>query len=345
MTAHVVSAAVPIAEVVRGGVVESAHLGHVVALAGDGSVTGVLGDSAAEIFARSSLKPLQAVAMVRAGLDLAPELLALASSSHSGEQIHVDGARRILAGAGLDESALQNTPDYPLNEDAALSLRCARTKKASIYQNCSGKHSAMLAACVAAGWSVEDYRSPDHPLQVLIRSVVEELTGEKVQHTTVDGCGAPLFSCTVGGLARAFSAIATAPFGTAEHRVAEAIRQYPQFLGGTGRDVTQLVAGIPGFIAKDGAEGVYAGAMPDGRAVALKVLDGSQRPRPVVMAAALRYLGVEADVLDDVSRVPVLGHGEPVGEVRAVALQRPEDAGDHSRAAEGSGSCVPSSSE
>jgi L-asparaginase II len=145
-----------------------------------------------------------------------------------------------------------------------------------------------------------------------------------------------LFSCTVAGLARAFAAIATASPGTAEHRVAEAIRRNPQYLGGTGRDVTQLVAGIPGFIAKDGAEGVYAGAMPDGRAVALKVLDGSQRPRPVVMAAALRHLGVDADVLDDVSRVPVLGHGEPVGEVRAVGLERPAGAGDHSAAGEGS---------
>ncbi|HEX5511479.1 MAG TPA: asparaginase [Actinomycetales bacterium] len=345
MTAPVARAAVPIAEVVRGGVVESVHLGHVVALADDGSVAGALGDAGAEIFARSSLKPLQAVAMVRAGLDLEPELLALASSSHNGERIHVHGARRILAGAGLDESALQNTPDYPLNDDAALELRCAGTKKAPIYQNCSGKHSAMLATCAAAGWSVDDYRAPEHPLQLLIRSVVEELTGEHVQHTTVDGCGAPLFSCTVRGLARAFAAIATAPPGTAEHRVAEAIRHNPQFLGGIGRDVTQLVGGIPGFIAKDGAEGVYAGAMPDGRSVALKVLDGSQRPRPVVMAVALRYLGVEAEVLDDVSRVPVLGHGEPVGEVRAVALERPAGAGDHSVAGEGSGSCVPSSRE
>jgi L-asparaginase II len=320
----------------RGGVVESVHLGHVVALAGDGSVAGALGDPDAEIFARSSLKPLQAVAMVRAGLDLQPELLALASSSHSGETIHVDGARRVLAGAGLDESALQNTPDYPLNDEASLELRCAGTKKASVYQNCSGKHSAMLATCVAAGWSIDDYRSPDPPLQVLIRSVVEELTGEKVQHTTVDGCGAPLFSCTVAGLARAFAAIATASPGTAEHRVAEAFRRNPQYLGGTGRDVTQLVGGVPGFIAKDGAEGVYAGAMPDGRVVALKVLDGSQRPRPVVMVQALRHLGVEAEVLDDVSRVPVLGHGEPVGEVRAVPLERPSGAGDHSGSGEGS---------
>jgi len=335
VTSQVARATVPIAEVSRGGVVESAHMGHVVALSTDGAVAGVLGDPAVQIFARSSLKPVQAVAMLRSGLELDGELLALASSSHSGEPMHVEGARRILAGAGLDESALQNTPDYPLDEDAAFELRCAGTKKASIFQNCSGKHSAMLATCVAAGWSIDDYRSPDHALQVAIRSVVEELTGDTVQHATVDGCGAPLFSCSLAGLARAFSVIATAPPGTAEHRVAEAIRRYPHWLGGTGRDVTKLVAGVPGFIAKDGAEGVYAGAMPDGRAVALKVLDGSQRSRPVVMAAALRFLGVEADVLDDVSRVPVLGHGEPVGEVRAVPLTQPlRGAGDHSAAGE-----------
>ncbi|MFP5347772.1 MAG: asparaginase [Actinomycetes bacterium] len=320
MTGAIASGAAVVAEVVRGGFVESAHLGHVVALCADGRVSGALGDPDVEVFARSSLKPLQAVAMLRSGLDLDGELLALACASHSGEPFHLDGVRRILASAGLDESALQNTPDFPYDDDERVRWRCAGRPKASVAQNCSGKHAGMLATCVAAGWDPATYRDPDHPLQQAVRHVVHKLTGGPVEHVSVDGCGAPLFSCSLVGLARAFATLATADAGTPAGRVAAAIRAHPRWLGGTSRDVTQLIEGVDGLIAKDGAEGVYAAALPDGRAVALKILDGGDRPRPVVLAAALRGLGVDAPVLDDVAHVAVLGHGEPVGEVRAVPL-------------------------
>jgi L-asparaginase II len=318
------SGAVPIAHVVRSGVVESVHHGHVVALSSSGDVVASLGDPDAVVFARSCLKPLQAVAMLRNGLDLDGELLALASSSHSGEAFHLEGVRRILAAAGLSEADLQNTPDYPLDDDARTAWRASGRPKEPIAQNCSGKHAAMLATCVAARWDTRTYRSPDHILQHEIGATIEEMTGDpELHHLSVDGCGAPLFSCTLSGLARAFAGISTAAAGLAgtdwtEARVGRAMSAHPQWLAGTGRDVTALVAGVPGLVAKDGAEGVYAAALPDGRAVALKVLDGSQRPRPVVMAAALRRLGVDAPVLDTVGRVDVLGHGEPVGAVTAL---------------------------
>jgi L-asparaginase II len=276
-------------------------------------------EPATVFFPRSSLKPVQAVAMLRAGLDLDGELLALACASHSGEPFHVDGARRILAAAGLTEADLQNTPALPWDGDAAFAWRVAGNGPASIAQNCSGKHAAMLATCVGAGWDPAGYRDPDHPLQRAVAATVAELTGDGAPgHVTVDGCGAPLFSCTVGGLARAFARIATAGPGTAEHRVATAIRAYPRWLGGTGRDVTRLIEGVPGLVAKDGAEGVFAAALPDGGALALKIVDGAARPLPVLVAQALRALGADAPVLDQVGRVDVLGHGEPVGAVRAV---------------------------
>lgn len=314
----VAAGAAPIANVVRNGVVESVHHGHVAVLSASGRVVAALGDPDAVVFPRSSLKPVQAVAMLRCGLDLDGELLALASASHSGEAIHVAGARAILAGAGLDETALQNTPDYPLDDEAALAFRSAGGAKASVVQNCSGKHAAMLATCVAAGWDTTTYRAPDHPLQKAVTDTIAELTGDDVTHVAVDGCGAPLFSCTVAGLARAFGRLAAAGASgdaSPEGRVARAISAHPEYVGGTGRDVTRLIAGVPGLVAKDGAEGVYAAGLPDGSAAALKVLDGSQRPRPVVMAAALRRLGVGDVVLDEVGSVPVLGHGEPVGAV------------------------------
>ena len=311
--------AVPIAAVVRCDVVESVHHGHAVALAADGSPVLVAGDPDVVVLARSSLKPLQAVAMLRCGLDLDDELLALACASHSGEPFHLDGVRAVLAGAGLGEPDLQNTPDYPLDDDAAAAWRAAGTPTRSLAQNCSGKHAAMLATCVAQGWDTATYRRPEHPLQVAIRDTVESLTGDRVEQVAVDGCGAPLFSCTLAGLARAFGRLAAADDATsAEGRVARAVSSHPQWLGGTGRDVTSLIRGVPGMVAKDGAEGVYAAGLPDGRAVAIKVLDGAQRPRPVVMAAALRALGVDAPVLDEVGCVPVLGHGEPVGRVESL---------------------------
>jgi len=178
----------------------------------------------------------------------------------------------------------------------------------------------MLATCVAAGWDPTTYLEPLHPLQQLIVQTLADLSREPAQAVGVDGCGAPVMAVSLTGLARAFSRFATAPDGTDEARVAEAIRAYPQWLGGTRRDVTVLIGGVPGLIAKDGAESVYAVGLTDGRAAALKIADGGQRARPVVMAAVLRRLGINAEVLDELSYAPVLGHGEQVGSIVAVGI-------------------------
>ncbi|HEY0215922.1 MAG TPA: asparaginase [Cellulomonas sp.] len=323
----VATAAVPLARVVRGDLVESVHAGHLVLLAPDGSVQLALGDPEVTVLARSSLKPLQAVALVSSGLDLDAPHLALACASHNGQAVHLAGVREILTGAGLDESALDNTPDLPLDAEAAFAWRRDGHGPEPVAQNCSGKHAAMLATCVARaadGWSTTGYRDPAHPVQLAVRSVVEELTGEPARHATTDGCGAPLFSTSLVGLARAFARIATAPRrdpGSAEARVATAMSGHPDLVGGTGRDVTRAMAAVPGLVAKDGADGVYAAALPDGSALAFKITDGSARPRPAVLVAALRLLGATAvpgaDLaeLDALGRTAVLGHGEPVGAV------------------------------
>jgi L-asparaginase II len=302
---------------VRGPLVESVHLGHLVVTGPDGAVLGAVGDPGAVVWPRSSLKPLQAVAALQLGLDLddAPELLALAAASHNGEAVHLDGVRRLLARAGLDEGALQNTPDVPLDPAAAAAWRASGRGPEPLAQNCSGKHAAMLAACVAAGRDVATYLELGHPLQRQVRAVVSDLTHTNNQEVTVDGCGAPLISTPLSGLARAFGRIAAAPADTPEGRVAAAMSTHPHMVGGTGRDVTALMAGTDGLVAKDGAEGVYAAGLPDGRGVALKVLDGSSRPRPVVLAAALRAMGLDAPVLGELVRLAVLGHGRPVGAV------------------------------
>jgi L-asparaginase II len=316
------SAPVIVAEIVRSGFVEGHHYGSVVALVADGSIAWSVGDVEHQILPRSCNKPIQVLAMVRAGLYLPPDLLALACASHSGEPFHVDGVRRILASAGLDESLLQTPADYPLDDAAREELLRAGGSRTPIHMNCSGKHAAMLATCVANGWDTASYLDPGHPLQQAIATTFAELTGERVEVVAVDGCGAPLLSTSLPGLARAFRALAVATDG-AEQRIADAIRQHPAYVSGTQRDELRLLAAIPGAIGKAGAESCYAVALPEGRAFALKTDDGAPRVRPVLMAAALVRAGVDREVGVDGAAVratgdfPLLGGGRPVGEIRA----------------------------
>lgn len=296
------------------------HRGSAVVLGPDGTADLDVGDTTSPMFPRSSNKPLQALGMLRSGLDLEGELLALVASSHSGEAFHRDGVSRILAGAGLDEGALQNTPALPYDDVEKRTWLASGRSDASLVQNCSGKHAGMLAACVAAGWDTATYLDPRHPLQQTIRATLEELAGEPVAAVGVDGCGAPVMAISLTGLARAFARLATAPSGTPGHRVAQAMRAHPEFVGGTRRTVTALMRGLPGLIAKDGAEAVYAAALPDGTSVAVKVADGNDRAAPVLLAQALREVGVDAAVLDEVGRPPVLGHGDPVGAIEPLPL-------------------------
>jgi L-asparaginase II len=311
-----------VAEIVRSGFVEGHHHGSVVALDADGAVDWSVGMVDEPMLPRSCNKPVQALAMVRAGLALPPDLLALACASHSGEPFHIEGARRILASAGLTEDALQTPVDWPIDDEAREDAIRAGGARTSIQMNCSGKHAAMLATCVVNGWPTDTYLAPDHPLQQAIAETFAELTGEPVTTVAVDGCGAPLLSTSLVGLARAFRALATATEGP-ERRVADAIREHPAYVSGTRRDELALLTAIPGAIGKAGAESCYVVALPDGRAFALKTDDGAARVRPVLMAEALRRSGVleldgvDADAVRRTGEHVLLGGGRPVGEIRA----------------------------
>jgi L-asparaginase II len=309
-----------LARVVRSGFVESTHHGTAVAVDPDGDVVASAGSPQSPVFPRSSNKPLQAVAMLRAGLHVDGHLLALAAASHSGERYHVDGVRRLLALGGLDETDLRNTPGYPLDVEEQAAWRAASRAPTSLAQNCSGKHAAMLLTCLENGWPLEHYLDSRHPLQRAVAETIADLAGEPVAAVGVDGCGAPVHAISPLGLAVAFGRLAAADPEEPEGRVADAVRRHPEWLGGTDRDVTRLVRGVPGLVAKDGAEGVYAAALPDGRAAALKIADGGDRPRIPVLAALLHRLGVEAEVLDEMADVAVLGHGEPVGRLEVLGL-------------------------
>lgn len=277
------------------------------------------GDVESPILPRSSNKPAQATGLVELGYGERAELLALAAASHSGEQVHVDGVRRILGSVGLDEAALRTPAEWPAGEQAYRDAVLAGDGPRPITMNCSGKHAAMIATCVVQGWPLDDYRAAGHPLQQHLAGTLERLAGERVAATGVDGCGAPVMAISLAGLARTFSRAVLAEEGSPERLVADAMRAFPVHVGGSDRDVTLLMAGVPGLLLKDGAEGVLAGALADGRAFALKVDDGAERPRPLVTTAVLRHLGVDAPALAGYDVLPLLGGGTPVGEVRVPA--------------------------
>jgi len=298
-----------LAEVVRSGFTESVHRGSLVVLTGD-RVRLAVGDVDSPVFPRSSNKPLQALGMLRAGLDLGDDAdLAIGCASHSGEAVHVDRVLALLARHGLAEDDLGCPEDWPLHEDS----RGDRRRR--VTMNCSGKHAAMLATCAQLGWDTASYLDPAHPLQAAIAATVTDLTGTPILAVGVDGCGAPLFALSLTDLATACSRLVTAPPGTRRRRVADAMRAHPHLVGGTDRIDTALMGAVPGLLVKGGAEGVHVMALADGTTLALKVDDGAARARTPVLGAVLEFLGHEPPPLDTV----VLGGGEPVGEVRVPA--------------------------
>jgi L-asparaginase II len=312
-----------LAEVTRSGFVESRHRGSIVAIGADGLYAFTAGSANAPVYPRSASKPLQATAMLRAGLPLDGELLALAAASHSGEDFHAQGVNDILDYAGLTADDLRCPPALPLDQPTAWRLiRQAPPDgpgpETRVRYNCSGKHAAMLATCIANDWPTETYLSPEHPLQQHIRRTIEELAREPVAATGVDGCGAPLFALTLGGVARAFRALVLADLGTPERQVADAMRKFPEWTSGTTRDENKLMAAIPGLLLKAGAEGVDAFALPDGTAAALKIDDGTPRARTPVTVAVLNLLGAHPPA--ELGTAAVSGGDEPVGVVRATRL-------------------------
>ena len=319
----------------RDGLVESVHYGSVIATAPDGSTLASAGDPLAPFYPRSSLKPLQAVAMVRAGLELPAQLLALTAASHSGGVRHRNGALRILELHGLAPSHLENSTDLPYGVSEREAWLRSGGHATQLTQNCSGKHASMAATCVINGWPVKGYLDPSHPLQQLVARTVTELTGEEPLGLSTDGCGTPLFAHTLRGMARGFGLIAaasstasrntaasTADGGgpaplAAEAAVGLAMQQHPDMVAGERRDVTELMRLAPGMVAKDGFEGVQLVGLPDGRAIAVKISDGGDRARMPVAVRILEALGVDTAPLAGIGTAPVLGGGHQVGVLQA----------------------------
>ncbi len=324
------AAPAPLVRVVRSGVQESVHLGHVAVCDPRGRVLAAAGDPHHLLFSRSCLKPLQAaVSLARIDVELSDDLVAIMCGSHNGEAEHVRAVRRLLRAAGARESDLRCPPDLPSRrEDAA---RAARPRP--VYHNCSGKHAGMVAACAGAGWPVPTYRDRSHPLQREVARAVRRATGASRAPVGVDGCGVPTFGLPLAAMATLFARLARperlgdlAPFAA---RAVGAMRAHPLLVAGTRRTDTLLMRVVPDVASKGGAEALACAAVLDqGVGVAVKIADGGDRAAGPALVRALHLLdAVTADQLEalaSVARRPVLGGGRQVGElVAGFRLRRP----------------------
>lgn len=300
-------------ESTRNGIVECRFRGSVVALDASGSVVFERGTPQVAVYGRSANKPIQAAAMVRLGLDLPSELLALVCASHSGEARHMALARHILSLGGLTEADLQNSVFPPLGAQAQADLYRNGGEPSRLSGDCSGKHAGMLLTSKLNGWPLDTYMHADHPLQKSITQTIKSYGGEEPSFVGVDGCGAPAHGISLVALARCYARISIDDDG-----IAQAMSQHPENVGGIGRDVTRLMQALPGVIAKDGADGVLAVSCPDGRTVTLKMADGSLPVRVPVALAVLESIGFDVSSAVSLRTVTIYGGGHPVGEIRAV---------------------------
>jgi len=299
-----------LASVTRGGITESLHLGHLIVLNVDGSTYLSKGSPELGIYPRSAVKSIQAAAMLKDGLQVSPDELAIICASHSGSQKHTDLVVSMLTKRDIPITALKNAIDKPLGDKEKLAW--GDKAGTQLTQNCSGKHAGMLITCQQNGWDIESYLEMTHPLQIAIKKEIELLAGEKVSAETFDGCGAPLFAISLTGLAKAIASVVKSD-DLVYKQIVTACTKYPELVAGDGRLTTRMMRAVPGLFMKEGAEGIEVCALPDGRVIAIKIIDGSWRPvAPIIMEIFKRW-----NVLMPDESVKIYGGASVIGEVIA----------------------------
>jgi L-asparaginase II len=331
----------PLVEVTRGGITESRHRGHVVAVEADGTTAAYLGAPETVTYLRSSAKPHQAIPLVASGaadrFGFTEKEIALACASHSGEPIHTEVAASMLKKIGLEPEALKCGTHEPFSQEVARHMREIGESPNVLQNNCSGKHAGMLALALHLGAPTETYDEPTNPVQLAIGKTISEFAGIPIEDIAVgtDGCGVPVFGITVKAMALMYARLISPPadsdnkIRSACARIVSAMTAYPELVGGSSdRLDTEIMRAAKGrLVSKVGAEGVYTVGVlpcqgwPRGLGLALKIEDGDDhRARPTVVIESLRQLGVLADEsLEAVARYaffPIHNRrGEVVGEV------------------------------
>jgi L-asparaginase II len=327
-------------EVWRGHAIESEHRVHVAVVDGAGVLRASAGSPERIVFARSAVKPIQALPLIADGVTdryaVTDRELALCCASHSGEAYHVAGVRGLLRKTGVDESALACGAHAPFHASSARQLQESGHPPARIHNNCSGKHAGMIALASAHGWPVAGYHELRHPVQQRMMREICAWTGTAAEHvlTAVDGCGVVTFALPLDSLARAFGALAAAARRSepGPYRIMNAMSRHPEYVGGTGRLCTELSRAVQGrIVAKTGAEGVYCVAVPGAElGIALKVEDGATRASEPALLAVLRALTLISDeemaALSSFAEPLITNtRGERVGRIRASITLEPRE--------------------
>ena len=315
--------AAPLVRIVRSGVEESVHLGHVAVCDVDGRLLASAGEPGQPFFLRSCAKPIQAaVSLAAIGRELPDDVVAVLCASHNGEPAHLRAVRKVLRLAGLDEGALRTPPGLPLDAAAARRARAP----SPLLHNCSGKHAGMLLASVSAGWPIESYRRRTHPLQRRVSSTMRAVAGSDPT-VGVDGCGVPVHAMPLAAIATAYARLSSPErFGTLAPSIARAVgamRAAPYVVGGRDRLDTGLMEATDHLVVKEGAEAlVCAVDLRAGIGIAVKVADGGERAVGPALGTILERLGSltarQLRALRPLTAPPVLGGGRPVGVVEAV---------------------------
>lgn len=305
-----------IATVTRSGLDEAFHDGCVIAVDPAGAVIGFFGDVDRPFYVRSAAKPFQAAVSVVLGADLSPEHLALACASHDGTPTHVALVRAILEDGGLDESDLRCPPSRPGTGSADREwASCGVLDRRRVFHNCSGKHAAMLRACVVQGWEISTYLDPQHPLQQAMHRRMDEIGMLVDPEVGVDGCGAPVSRVSARTMANAFVRLNTEEY----HRVWTAMHRYPALVSGYGNADAAIAVGLDA-VAKTGAEGLLAVALRGRGSLVVRCWDGSGRAVAAAVLSAMEQLGWVNEQTPFIERLrrPVRGGEATVGSVRAV---------------------------
>jgi L-asparaginase II len=333
----------PLVKVTRGSITESRHRGHIAAVDGDGQTIAQLGSPHTVTYLRSSAKPHQAIPLVASGaadhFGFTEKEIAIACASHNGETIHTETVAGMLRKIGLDESALKCGAHEPYSAEAAQALRERGLEPTALHNNCSGKHTGMLALALYLNAPIETYDEPSNPVQLRIVERISQFSDVPVEEVAVgiDGCGVPTFGVTVRAMALMYARLVAPPAEwdhetrAACHRIVSAMIKYPEMIGGTQErlDTVMMRAAGGRLISKVGAEGVYTVGVlpcerwPRGFGLALKIEDGEdRRARPTVVIESLRQLGAltgkALEAVAPYASFPVRNHrGDTVGEVRA----------------------------
>ncbi len=328
-------------EVTRGDRVESRHRGSIAVVSASGELAASVGEPDSLTFIRSSAKPFQLVPFVASGRFDAydfpnpTESMAIMAASHSGEDRHVRTVQAVLRAGGLTRDVLACGVAMPSDAETAERLTRDGEPPTALRHNCSGKHAGMALHAKAAGWPIETYWQPDHPVQQLALETISTLSDTPKDEivTGTDGCGAMTFALPLRALALAFarladpSSVADAPTRDALTRIRDAMIAHPELIAGERREFdTALMRAAPGrVVSKWGAEGVQGVGILAGSGIALKIEDGdrSRRARHVTSCEALRQLGVLDDEalerLAEYASPAILDpRGVPAGIVRPV---------------------------